>query len=336
MVLIRSDGEVAAWGKGGATNQWLIGVPECLKRINQMATDAKSKAGLPPDLKLKGLGLSLSGGDEKKSQDELKEGVMANYPGLTETTFVASDTQGALATASPSGGIVMIAGTGSNCQLINPDDSAFRCGGWGHLMGDEGSGYWMSQRAMKTVFDHEDNLITCPMDITFVKNAMFKHFQIEDRAGLLPFLYPNFDKAKISGLTKELAKGAMEDKDALCLSVFSAAGSVIAQHILALAPKMDKKLLSNQGGLQVVCVGSVFKAWPVLQQGFESKMKAEGPKAGIKGVKFLRLKTCGAVGAATLGAKQAGVTLPLNYADFAETFYTAAFCETAPNKSTCL
>ncbi|KAL8613359.1 hypothetical protein ACOMHN_052598 [Nucella lapillus] len=323
MVLVRSDGEIVAWAEGESTNQWLIGVPECLKRINQMATDVKTKAKIPLDTPLKGLGLSLSGGDEKNAQDNLTAGLNADYPRLSEATYISSDTHGSLATALPSGGVVLIAGTGSNCQLINPDDSMYRCGGWGHLMGDEGSGYWISQRAMKTVLDHDDNLIQCPMDVSYVKAVVMKYFEIEDWAGLLPYLYSNFQKGKIAGLCTQLAKGALKDKDPLCLSVFRDAGKVMADHILAVAPKINKTLLSQKGGLHVVCVGSVFQSWSLLKSAFESELKEKGPKVGLQEVTLMRLKTSAAVGAAALGARKAGVKLPLHYSALAETFYTA-------------
>lgn len=63
-----------------------------------------------------------------------------NHPYVAENYVVCSDTIGSVFTASPLGGFVLIAGTGSNALLSNPDGKTYNCGGWGNMLGDEGSG----------------------------------------------------------------------------------------------------------------------------------------------------------------------------------------------------
>lgn len=38
--------------------------------------------------------------------------------------------------------------------------------------------YWITQKAIKIVFDHEDNLKVSPFNIMFVKEAMMKYFKV--------------------------------------------------------------------------------------------------------------------------------------------------------------
>lgn len=49
---------------------------------------------------------------------------------------------------------------------------------WGHLLGDEGSAYWIAQRAIKRVFDHEDNLNLSRYDLTRLNDEIKAYFKV--------------------------------------------------------------------------------------------------------------------------------------------------------------
>src|ERR687898_922600 len=51
-----------------------------------------------------------------------------------------------LAGAGDDPGVVLIAGTGSIAYGVNSDGYAARSVGWGYVLGDEGSGYWLGKR----------------------------------------------------------------------------------------------------------------------------------------------------------------------------------------------
>lgn len=125
---------------GPGTNHWQVGISECAKRIAEIVAKGKSEANIPQTLKLKSLGLSLSGCEQEATNMKLEYELRQDYPNVSDNYVVCSDTVGSIATVSPVGGLVLISGTGSNALLRNSDGTVYNCGGWGNMLGDEGSG----------------------------------------------------------------------------------------------------------------------------------------------------------------------------------------------------
>lgn len=59
--------------------------------------------------------------------------------------------------------LVLVAGTGSIAVGKTADGRIVRCGGWGHILSDEGSAMDMGKRVLRAVGDHMDGRKCCPI-----------------------------------------------------------------------------------------------------------------------------------------------------------------------------
>jgi N-acetylglucosamine kinase-like BadF-type ATPase len=69
---------------------------------------------------------------------------------------IVHDTRLILAAGGARTGIAVIAGTGSVAWGIDADGRQARSGGWGYLLGDEGSGYWLAREAVRRALHRHD------------------------------------------------------------------------------------------------------------------------------------------------------------------------------------
>ena len=95
-------------------------------------------------------------------------------------------------------GALLIAGTGAVCYASNKQITALT-GGWGHRVGDEGSGYWIGQQIARAIFRTEDGRLT---DKTILTKLVFKKFGIESIDQLANWLYaPDYTNARMASLS---------------------------------------------------------------------------------------------------------------------------------------
>jgi len=95
----------------------------------------------------------------------------------------------------PEGGILVIAGTGS-VVLYKSDDGFIQVGGWGHLFGDEGSGYSVAIRAIKqAILDKESGskskileIILSHYNLSTLEEIKFLYQQPKSRVAELAYV----------------------------------------------------------------------------------------------------------------------------------------------------
>lgn len=364
-ILLDGKGREVSRANGEGSNPYLVGIDGSIERIHSLLTDAKRVAGLDHEAPVASLGLALSGGGINSADDNafLKRFNETHPKECASPIAICEDTLGALYTAAAHGGVVLIAGTGSNCELMNPDGSRQRCGGWGHMIGDQGGAFWIAQRSISRLFAIEDGLENSHLDITRTKELFMKHFNLTKREDILRLLYgSDFNKSLIASFCRVLALACLPtpengkqqpqlqpptastseevakeptEGDPFCQSVFIEAGEMLAKHVIAILPKTDASLFtSSTKGLRVACVGSVWKSWKLLRHGFDKVLaspltcrlvKEKFPEIEKVSLTLVIVEDTSAVGASLYGARLSGFSLQLDHAQFTRTLQRYQF-----------
>jgi N-acetylglucosamine kinase-like BadF-type ATPase len=207
---------------------------------------------------LSGVYLGIAGSEVGENTKIISEKIKSE---LKIDAVVMNDAEIALkAMLKGKDGILTIAGTGSIAFGINQNVTS-RCGGWGNLLGDEGSGYRISIDAIKRMIFEEEHSIP-KSELT--KKIMDK-LEIKSVDQVTNFVYSS-TKDDIASLTTIVARLG-ETGDEIASEILISEGVELAKTVENVYKKLKFESCS------VALVGSVIRKAKVVRRAFEDYLR---------------------------------------------------------------
>jgi N-acetylglucosamine kinase-like BadF-type ATPase len=136
----------------------------------------------------------LSGFDRAEDRARMEPSLRA----LARSLAMTNDARLVLAGLSGGIGIALIAGTGSIAYGTDPTGASARAGGWGNLIGDEGSGWRMGRDALAAVAQATDGRAPA----TELTERILSHWRLDNPSDLILRVYdPAMSKGDIAELS---------------------------------------------------------------------------------------------------------------------------------------
>jgi len=154
-VIVSDSGRVLGTGRGGPSNPKVLGLTKAMANVRSAVRAAIEAC--PGEREIHRAVFGLAGVD--LSADEIRlERALSKAPELTGVrVLVRNDAEVALVGAVAGGrGVAVCAGTGAIAVGADGKGRVARAGGWGYLLGDEGSGYWIGVTAIRAILQRHD------------------------------------------------------------------------------------------------------------------------------------------------------------------------------------
>jgi N-acetylglucosamine kinase-like BadF-type ATPase len=182
--------------------------------------------------------------------------------GQRQPVRVVNDALVALVAGAPSGvGIVVVAGTGSIAYGVDTEGHTARSGGWGYLLGDEGSAFWLGHYAVRHAIRAADGRGVA----TTLYDLICDKLGVSDPTELVAWFYDQeLSRNRVADLAS-LVEAASLDGDEAAENLMDQASKHLAKAARAVADQ-----LSFPDLFPVVLSGGAFKACPSLGRRLET------------------------------------------------------------------
>lgn len=167
-------------------------------------------------------------------------------------------------------GVLVIAGTGSNVLGINDRGDTARAGGWGPIISDEGSGFWIGRTAVAKAMRSYD----CGNSNALL-NAIMRAWKLHSREEVVSMANSN-PPPDFACLLPAILRCA-ESGDGLAREILTLSAAELAQ----LARIVIRRLWPGPAPISIAVTGGVFAHSSEIGQMFANSLRAERPDATI-------------------------------------------------------
>lgn len=286
------EGLVLAKAYGGPSNYHAVGISNVKCTLDNLINTLCSSIGIDSK-EIKILSLGLAGVDRPDDKKIIEEAIWEI--GIKSDLIINNDGKTSLIGAlGKEEGIITICGTGSISLGIDKDKKLVRAGGWGHIIGDEGSGYDFGVKALNAVMRYYDGR----GKKTILKDKVLKQLNFTDCQEIIGYVYDETrsksDIAKLAPIVFEAARQGDDTALKIIDEAVNELGEITETVARQLNFRESETILSIDGG--------ILKNVDLVRDRFMSQMRHR-----IKGIQITYPLFNSAIGALILGWNRLGV-----------------------------
>ena len=268
-LLADDQGQVIAESRRAGANLQAVGELEVEKVLHEVMEEAIGKRAIVPAA----ICLGIAGVD-RPDDSAVVDGIMRRI-GYKARVIVVNDALVALEAGAPGqAGVVVVSGTGSISYGRDGRGRAARSGGWGYVLGDEGSGYWIGRAALRAVLREADRRGPA----TLLSVMLLEHFRVPQAQGLIHEVYNTNLKPAAIGALAQCVQSAFSQGDQVAIGILRGAADELEASALSVARRLE--LIGES--FVFILAGGIFRAVPWLEQELERRLPISAPGSWVR------------------------------------------------------